>query len=84
MKRLSKKDLGRFVVVEAWDHSETGGDDAGAVLIQVIGKLVRYDRRVMVIRSWDAPYEHDVGNARHDQAILRSAIQEVAWLAKEK
>ena len=68
--RLSKKHIGRPFQIIFWDHSENVGH---TLRIEAYGKLMRYDRKELVIRAWDMPDDPNTESPM-EWAILRKAI----------
>jgi len=75
--RLSKRDIGKLLLVEFHDHA-TGRK---AIASRAVGWLVGYDHRSLCLRHWDTPDDCDVDNSDAEDAIDRKAIDEIHRLA---
>ena len=71
MPRLSRKLLGRVVLVRFWDHVENLPEPA---MTEVVGWLVGYDRRELHICSWRYPDIEGTDDETHYR-ILRSTLE---------
>ena len=79
MKRRVK--TGDQVRVTFYDHSE--GGNAEPVQCTVWGKIVKLDRRYMIVESWHC-HESEESDNRHRFALVRSAITEQTVLRERK
>lgn len=75
--RLTKNKLGKVLMVRFADHAM--GIDR-AIECVVVGFLRKYDRKTLVLRSWDTPNDNDVDNRDSEYAIVRSTIMEMREL----
>lgn len=74
--RLSHSMIGRIFHVVFMDHSENVGR---TVQCEVFGRLVSYDRKEIVIRSWNV-LDPEVQHNNTDYAICRKVIDKCNML----
>ena len=71
--KLTKRDIGRLIVVEYLDHA--CGSDVPAV-VQEAGWLGKVDRKYIVLQSNRTPGQ-DFDNSSANQTILKSTIKNI-------